>query len=517
MHRQESVLHGDAVCGADTPVCDYRLNCSVSVIHLILTRGSYTPNALAFATAFTAAAALTLGIVVLIRARAALAGALFCATSAACAGWLGSFALMYASRTDDVAIIWARAGHLMACFIPAASFHFAAVYTNHRREMRGWTALCWFFCTAISLLGAATPLLVPAVQRYAWGWYARGPAYNFAWAAVYAVILFAAMCLLWRAHRRAEGEERERAGLILIAFALGSLALVDVLPSIGIDMYPVGYMAILAFSIVSASAVWRFQLVDLTPEFAAGQILETMKSAVLVVDMEGKIRVVNRAAGTMLGYDASTMIGLHIRDVVQRKDNTNTAQILASSGVLEQTMLWRTASGAALDVLAQSSFVREADGTPLAAIYVAADFTERKRAEEALRDSETRYRTLFDANPLPMWVYEIDSLRFIAVNDAAIRHYGYTREEFLGMRLSGVEVDGRHRRKDGSLIDVEITSFELFFAERRSRLVIAQDVTERQRAEELLRESEERYRNVVELSPDAVFVHQDGKLIFVKR
>src|SRR4051794_12796056 len=73
--------------------CVNRLNCLVSVVHLILTRGSYTSNALAFATAFTATAALILGIVVLIRARAALAGALFCATSASCAGWLGSFAL----------------------------------------------------------------------------------------------------------------------------------------------------------------------------------------------------------------------------------------------------------------------------------------------------------------------------------------------------------------------------------------------------------------------------------------
>jgi len=486
-----------------------RLNCGVSLAH------SYTPNALAFATAFTASVIFVLGIIVLIRGRATLASALFCAMSASGAGWLGSFALMYASQSAEVAIVWARAGHVMVCLIPAAAFHFAAVYTNNRRQMRGWTALCWFFCATVSLIGGATPLLVPAVSRYSWGWYARGPAYNFAWAAVYAVIMFAAMRLFWRAHRRAEGDERERAGLILVAFALGSLALVDVLPSIGIDMYPVGYMAILAFSIVSASAVWRFQLVDLTPEFAAGQILETMKSAVLVVDMEGRIRVVNRAAGAMLGYDAATMIGLHIRDVVHRNDNTNTAQILASSGVLEQTMLWRTANGSTLDVLAQSSFVREADGTPLAAIYVANDFTERKRAEEALRDSETRYRTLFDANPLPMWVFEIDSLRFIAVNDAAIRHYGYTREEFLGMRVSGVEVGERHRRKDGSLIDVEITSFELFFTERRSRLVIAQDVTERRRAQELLRESEERYRNVVELSPDAVFVHQDGKLIFV--
>ena len=487
----------------------------MSVIHLILTRGSYAPNALAFASAFTASLTFLLGLIVLIRGRVTLTSALFCALSTAAAGWLGSFALMYSAIPAEVAIVWARAGHLMASFAPAAGFHFAAVYTNNRRQLRGWTALVWFFCATVALLGGATPLLIPAVRHFTWGWYAHGPAYNFVWAGVFAAILFAAMRLFWRAHRGAEGESRERAGLILVAFALGALALVDVFPSVGIDMVPVGYMAILAFSIVSASAVWRFQLVDLTPEVAAGQILETMKSAVLVVDMEGKIRVVNNAAGAMLGYDAATMIGLHIRDVVQRNDNTNTAQILASSGVLEQTMLWRTARGSSIDVLAQSSFIRDADGTPLAAIYVANDFTERKRAEEALRDSETRYRTLFDANPLPMWVYNLDTRRFAAVNDAAIRHYGYTRDEFFAMSVADIEVEQRHRRKDGSLIDVEITSFELMFSERRSRLVIAQDITERHRAQELLRESEERYRNVVELSPDAIFVHQDGKLHFV--
>ncbi|HJW93180.1 MAG TPA: PAS domain S-box protein [Thermoanaerobaculia bacterium] len=472
-------------------------------------------SALAFATAFTASIIFLVGLAVLIRGRAALAPALFCAMSSAAAAWLGSFALMYASRTEASALTFARVGHLMVCLIPAAAFHFAVVYTNNRPKLRGWTALVWFFCITIALIGSATPLFVPAVQRFSWGWYARGPLYNFAWAAVFAAIMIAAMRLFRRAQRSAEGEPRERDGRLLISFALGALALVDVLPSVGIDMVPVGYMAVLAFSMVAASALWRFEAQDdLTPEFAAGQILETMKSAVLVVDMEGKIRVANRSAGTMLGYDPVTMIGLHIRDVVMRKDSTNTAQILASTGVLEHAMLWRTASGSSIDVLAQSSFVRGADGTPLAAIYVASDFTERKRAEEALRDSETRYRTLFDANPLPMWVYDTASLRFIAVNDAAVRHYGYTRDAFLGMTIHAIEAEQQHRRKDGSLIDVEITSFELML-ERPSRLVIAQDVTERLRAQELLRESEERYRNVVELSPDAVFVHQDGKLHFV--
>src|ERR1700731_4274159 len=136
---------------------------------------------------------------------------------------------------------------------------------------------------------------------------------------------------------------------------------------------------------------------------------------------------------------------------------------------------------------------------------------ERKTAERELRESEERYRTLFESNPNPMWVYDLETLSFLAVNAAAVRHYGYSQEEFLTMTLKDIRppeevprlmedlgketgADGldnlaqwRHRKKDGVLIDVEITSHELTWLERPAKLALINDITERKRAEETLR------------------------------
>jgi two-component system cell cycle sensor histidine kinase/response regulator CckA len=142
-------------------------------------------------------------------------------------------------------------------------------------------------------------------------------------------------------------------------------------------------------------------------------------------------------------------------------------------------------------------------------IGVAVDMTDRELTARALRDSEERYRILFDSNPHPMWAYDLETLRFVAVNDAAITHYGYSREEFLEMTIANIRpaedvpslfeniAQGpdearvwRHRKKDGTLIEVEITSHPLVLDGRPAEVVLATDVTERRRTEEALRRAQ---------------------------
>lgn len=123
------------------------------------------------------------------------------------------------------------------------------------------------------------------------------------------------------------------------------------------------------------------------------------------------------------------------------------------------------------------------------------------RSMEELRHREERYRALFESNPQPMFVYDRESLAILTVNDAAIHHYGYARDEFLGMTLKDLhppeyhpalmeavtKIPGpvrkpgiwKHKKKNGELIDAEITTHDLVMDGHAARLVLANDITER--------------------------------------
>lgn len=171
--------------------------------------------------------------------------------------------------------------------------------------------------------------------------------------------------------------------------------------------------------------------------------------------------------------------------------------------------------------------VFNAAGRPQRFIGAHMDVSERVAAEEAVRESEVRYRRLFEDNPNPMWVYDAETYRFLAVNPAALRHYGYRTDEFLALTIFDIrppeevekfrrhvaeEKSGsytpqvwKHCRKDRTEMLMRVRVHPHEFAGRRAVLVLAEDVTERQEAEERLRASEERYRALFENAVEGVY------------
>lgn len=197
-----------------------------------------------------------------------------------------------------------------------------------------------------------------------------------------------------------------------------------------------------------------------------------------------------------------------------------------------------TKQGAVLHNEWYNSVLYDDSGELISVLSLVLDVTARKRIEDVMRASEEQYRLLFESNPLAMWVYDLETLRFLAVNDATVEQYGYSREQFLNMTIAQIRPpedvprlhdylalgspgfdragEWRHQKKNGAIITVEITAHQLDFSGRRAEFVMALDITERKLAEEALVESEDRYRDLVDNSHELMCTHDlEGRIISV--
>ena len=174
------------------------------------------------------------------------------------------------------------------------------------------------------------------------------------------------------------------------------------------------------------------------------------------------------------------------------------------------------------------------------AVRIAREAGQRGTQPASGFDGDVPFRYLFDQNPTPMWVYELGSLAFLEVNQAAIQSYGYTRSEFLGMRITdirppedvpklleltanrppGLRYVGkwRHRIKSGVLIEVDISSSAIEFGGRRAVLVVARDITQQVQVEAKLREIETRFLALIQNAPFVTYVKDtEGHYVFYNR
>ncbi len=261
-------------------------------------------------------------------------------------------------------------------------------------------------------------------------------------------------------------------------------------------------------------------------------IVEHAADIIYTRDMSGRITSINEAGARFFGRPASELIGqplsVFIGEDTAARDIA-ALQSLKSFEPVRFTHCLKNALGEQRHLEGIVTLERNEKGEFVSVRGVVRDITERQRAEAALQKQNEEYRILFDSNPCPMYLCDKRTLEFLAVNDAAVKHYGYSREEFLRMTVLDIRPDEevpalldyvkkntgiqdaagvwKHRKKDGTLIDVEVNWHRLEFAGRPAYLVSANDITERKQAAVAARESEERYRELVENANDIIYTH----------
>ena len=273
--------------------------------------------------------------------------------------------------------------------------------------------------------------------------------------------------------------------------------------------------------------------------------VENTPLAVIEWDHEFKVLRWSPAAERLFGWKAEEVLGKRFSDwefvVAEDVDAVNQVGLRQNEGQ-ELHGISRnrnyTKLGGILHCEWYNSALYTAAGKLVSVLSLVLDVTVATRIEEALRKSEAQYRLLFESNPQAMWVYDLTTLRFLAVNDAAVRHYGYSRAEFLDMTIRDIRPpedvplleaylaaedadaddagEWRHRKKDGAIINVDITASRLNFAGRPAEFVLVHDVTERKKAETALRISEDRYRDLVDNSHELICTHDlEGRVLSV--
>ncbi|HEV7703788.1 MAG TPA: PAS domain S-box protein [Gemmatimonadaceae bacterium] len=206
---------------------------------------------------------------------------------------------------------------------------------------------------------------------------------------------------------------------------------------------------------------------------------------------------------------------------------TRAAQLVEQQAQLEEQAIELEAQAAEQEMLTADLEIANQELTEAA--------VEAEEARDAALALEERFRMLFDFNPAPMWVYDEETRRFLNVNRAAVQQYGYSAEEFVQMTIEDIRLPEdvpllrslarlpdselrespgwRHRRKDGSLICVDIFTHGVEFEGRRARIVIAMDVTAREEAEAALNASTGILRAVVDDSPLAIVISTPDLII----
>jgi PAS domain S-box-containing protein len=262
------------------------------------------------------------------------------------------------------------------------------------------------------------------------------------------------------------------------------------------------------------------------------EIVEQAADIIYTRDMDGRITSINEAGARFFGRPASELVGAPLSELLGEEAaarDINETEENAGGEAFRSVHHVADAHGILHYLEGMITLVRDAEDKPTGVRGVVRDITERVYAEQAMRESEERYRALVEQSSDGIFLIDVETKRIIEANPAYQRLLGYTAEELGHLTLYDVTTSSdenidlsirsvltkghhfigerQHRRKDGSLVDIETSVNLISYSGKKVLCAVVRDITERKQAEQAMRQSEERYRELFENANDLIYTH----------
>ncbi len=264
-------------------------------------------------------------------------------------------------------------------------------------------------------------------------------------------------------------------------------------------------------------------------------IVDTMNEGLMFLNKHGFIQIVNHQLCKLTGYSEDELIGKPGEDFLISTENIKEIKNLKKNENHVAEIKIRKKDGTEFNARFSSSTIYNLENEITGIVETIFDITENKNYEKEIEKNKKQYQLLFEHNPMPMWVYDDESLKFLEVNEAAQKKYGYSREEFLSMTIKDIRPEEeipkllddlinnssgyatgvffKHLTKDKQVLDVEIKGHDILFNGKRGRLILSTDFTEKIKAENALKFSEEKFRTIYESAPVGIaLISPDGRI-----
>lgn len=389
------------------------------------------------------AVVLLLGGVILLRERASPAGRIYAIYTASVGLWMAGNYLVFNAPSFYWVEQFARIANIGISLIPAALFHVCVLAVDKLRLYASRVYMVWLTGLAMAGVILFSDWFFAGTHQLGLGGYPAMQPMGFIWFGYIWVVIIMALLLLYRTARRApQGcARRARARWLLAATMVGNLAGLDALATLGFDFPPYAVLFLVITIAMTTYVAWRYRLIDITARFAAPHVLATMREALVVMDEEHMVRLVNRAAKQMFSPDGREMKGREwekvVRDAKFARDVVDVVHARNQSG---GELLLRGVDGITHMLSLSTSTIDDALGKPLAHICVFTDVSERYAAEthrEALIGRlESTLAQLQSANEQLHHLSNVDSLtgaanrrRFEEMLRSSCDHAGETGEQ----------------------------------------------------------------------------------------